>query len=91
MIIYGLFSLIVSLLSVLLAPLPNIPALPDSAAAFLDDAVGYISSGFSFLYAFVYAEVIVSLLNVSILVLLFYEGYQFVMWVLRKVPMFGIS
>lgn len=91
MIIYGLITLIISVLGILLAPLPSIPSLPDGAQSFLDDAIGYIQAGFSFLYSFVYADVVVALLNITISVLLLYEGWVFIRFVLRKIPMLGVS
>lgn len=91
MIIYALITVIITVLGVLLAPLPNIPALPSAAQSFLDDAVEYIQAGFAFLYSFCFAEVVVALLNVTITVLLVYEGWQFIRFVLRKIPMLGIS
>ena len=79
------------MLGLLLAPLPNIPGLPDAAQSFVDSALEYIKAGFGFLYSFCYADVIVALLNVTITVLLVYEGWVFIRFVLKKIPMLGIS
>lgn len=72
----------------------ELPSLPDSVIEVYDTALGYISTGFSVLAAFVGADAMKYMAVICGLVIAInalYSVYSFVMWVLRKIPFLGID
>lgn len=91
MIIKALFSLVLSLFSFLLGLFPSIPAFPDEVSQVLATVKEYIVSGMGILNSFMYGQVIVVMLGISVGLFVAYEVYIFIMWVVKKIPLLGIE
>lgn len=91
MIITALISVILSLFSFLLNLFPSVPSFPDSVSEILSTLKDYMVSGMSIVNAYVYGNVVVTLITVTLAVAVAHNIYVFVMWVLRKIPMLGIE
>lgn len=90
MIIKGLLSVVVSLLTALFSIFPSVPAFPADVTSVLDSVKSYVVSGMGILLSFCYADVVIVMLDISITLFVAYEVYTFVMWVVRKIPMLGV-
>lgn len=90
MIIMGLMELVYSLFSLLTSPI-NIPSLPDSIGAVAEMLLGAISTGLGLLACYCHLDYLLSLWAVLIAVDLGLYLYKFVMWILKKIPMLGVS
>ena len=91
MIISGLLNLIYSVLSFLLVfELPN---MPDTILAILNQITGYFQTGIQVISAFIGATaigVIALLIQLVIFLNAAYFLWSFVFWVIRKIPMLNV-
>ena len=81
--LYGVFKLLTT-------PI-NIPSLPDNVQSFLNQAFEYISAGVGILANYTDFGYLVTLLGIIIGIDVGIALYHFVMWVIRKIPMAGMS
>lgn len=91
MIIVAIIALAAVVITALYAVLSALPPLPDSIYTVVNYCVGYLGQGASLLFTFVYGDVVKALITVTLVVEGVVYGYKFVMWVAKKVPMFGVS
>lgn len=92
MIIKALALLVKNLLSVLLVV--SIPSLPLAVFDALLAATGYLTAGLSILLVFVGNEamtVMAACLSLVIAVELFMQSWQFVWWILSKIPALNVG
>lgn len=86
--IVALAGVVIAALVLALGGLPSYPAaVIDSANLFLQ----YFRAGIGFMYAFVNPAPVKAMLAFTVAVMGIYEGYKLVMWVVKKIPMFGVS
>lgn len=90
MIIEALMNILLKVFSVLTSAI-NIPSLPESVSTFMSDALSYILTGLQILAVYTNLEYLLILFGLIILIDVGIAVYHFVMWVLRKIPMLGIS
>ena len=90
MIITSLMSLFVSVLHVLFLPLQLIDIPPSVASVFQTISV-YLEDGCKIVVAYTHFSYLLVLLDFVILMDSLYTAYLIIMWILRKVPMWGIS
>lgn len=90
MVIEALMNLLLKLFSVLTSAI-NIPALPEQVNTFMAEALGYIRTGVQLLGCFTNIEYLLILFGLIIAIDVGIAVYHFVMWVLKKIPMLGIS
>lgn len=90
MIIESLMNLLLKLFGMLTSAI-NIPTLPDSVSTFMTDALSYIKTGLQLLAVYTNLEYLLILFGLIIAIDIGIAVYHFVMWVLRKIPMLGIS
>lgn len=90
MIINALFLLIKGLLRLLLSPLTLI-TFPASVASVVARFIEIIAEGSKFVSAFFHPSYVGGLLAFVISVAAFMNGYRFIMWILRKIPIFNID
>ena len=91
MIVIAIVALAGVVLAALYAALVGFPTFPSELTSVLDQIVGYLTDGLGFVLSFTYGEVIVALLGITIAVTTVISGYEFIMWVVKKIPMFGVS
>lgn len=90
MIVTSLLSLFVSVLHVLLLPLQLVD-LPPEALSVLQTIGIYIEDGCKIVAAYTHFNYLLILLDFVILIDSMHTAYLIIMWVLRKIPMWGIS
>lgn len=81
--VYGVFSILTSAI--------NIPALPSAVSGFLGTAIDYMSFGAGFLSAWVDTGYLFGLFKIVLSVEAGTWLYKIVMYVIRKIPFFGIK
>lgn len=91
MIIVAIIALSGVVLALVWAALSNMPPIPADLFNTLETLVQYTTQGAKLLMSFVYGDVVVALLGILLAFIGIYEGYKFVMWVVKKIPMFGVS
>ena len=90
MIIEGLLSLLLTLLSALLLPFRMI-AFPASVANVVLQLIGYLGTGARVMKYYTHWSYISGLLAFIISMQAFVSGYHLVMWVLKKIPFLNIK
>ena len=90
MIVTGLLTLLTGFLTVLLSPLEMLP-LPDGVEAVLASGMQYIVNGFEILAAYTHITYLLSLFSFVLSFEMIYLGYKVIMWIIRKIPFFGLS
>lgn len=91
MIIVAIIALSAVVIVALLAALNGLPAFPSSIMDIVNWAAAYLGSGFGLLYTFTNRSVVRTLFTITIATEGIIYGYKFVMWVAKKIPMFGVS
>lgn len=90
MIIQLLLDLIYSVFALLTLPI-NIPSLPASVTDVMNTMLGYISSGLSVLACYCDLDYLLVLLGLIITIDVALSLYHLVMYLLKKIPFFGIN
>ncbi len=91
MIIVAIIALSGVVLVALYAALNGLPSMPSGVVALITRATTYLAQGCKFLMSFVYGDIVMALLTVTVTASAIVLGYRFVMWVAKKIPMFGVS
>lgn len=89
MLIKLLLDLIYTLLDKLL--ILNIPQLPETVQTYIDTLFDYLVAGASVLANYTPLAYILTLFGIIVAVDIGINIYKFVMWILKKIPMIGIS
>ena len=90
MILNMVLGLMQSILSFILGLLP-LPDVPGWLVELTETIFSYMRAGMGIVLFFVPQAVVQGALDLVILVWTVVHGYQLVLWVLRKIPMFGIE
>lgn len=90
MIIKGIFELVYTLLSVVLAPF-SLPALPDGLQTIFDQLVGYLTGAVGLLCVFVRPSTLQLMIPAVILVINADHIWNGILWVLKKLPFIGLE
>lgn len=90
MIIQLLLDLIYNLFALLTLPI-NIPSLPASVTDMMNTLFGYISSGLSVLAVYCDLNYLIVLLGIIIAIDVALSLYNLVMYLIKKIPFFGIQ
>ncbi len=91
MIVVAIIALSLVVIGALVAVLGGLPSYPAQVVEYANMFLGYLRSGMGFVYSFTNATAVKAMLGFTIAVMGLYEGYKLVMWVAKKVPMFGVS
>lgn len=90
MIIKGLFELVYTLLSTVLAPF-SIPSFPSGIQSILDSVVSYLTSAVGLLCIFVRPTTLHLLIPAVIIVINMEHIWDAIIWILKKLPFVGIE
>lgn len=90
MIIEALMQVVYRLFAILTTPI-NIPSLPDGVKTIMSDVLGYLETGMALLANYTDLEYLLVLFGLIIAVDVGILLYKLVMWILRKIPMLGMS
>lgn len=91
MVMVAIVALSGVVLAALFAVLVGLPDFPPAVTSIIDQLTVYLREGTAFLMSFVYGDVVVTLVGLLLAIVAVYEAYKFVMWVVKKLPMFGVS
>ncbi len=69
----------------------DIPALPPEFETVLNTFTGYLTAGIALLQNYTHMDYLLTLFAVVVAFEVGVRAYHGIMWVLRKIPMFGIS
>lgn len=89
MIIEMLLNLIKNLLNTLLVF--SIPQLPAEVQTYIDMMFNYLVSGASILANYTPLPYLLTLFGIIVAIDIGINVYKFVMWILKKIPMIGVS
>lgn len=71
--------------------IPNIPDLPDQIYSYVDTLGEYVGVGLGILSNYTHLSYLLSLFGIVVIVEVVIMAYKFIMWVLKKIPLIGIS
>lgn len=91
MIILTIIALSAVVLSLVMVAISNLPTIPPEVVGYITQMMPYIVRGVKYINYFCYAPVVVSCVTVTLLVGTAYRAYKLVMWITKKIPMFGVS
>lgn len=82
-----LFNLILSPLISLI----DLPVVPDELVAIVNKTFDYMRAGVGFFNFICPLDLIKPAIDIFLAVYIFEHGYYIVMWIVKKIPMLGIS
>lgn len=91
MILVAIVALAGVVLAAVYAVFVGLPDFPASVTSVIDQITVYLHDGAAFLMSLVYGDVVLTLVSLLLAFYGVYEAYKFVMWVVKKIPMFGVS
>lgn len=91
MIILGLLQALSGILISILSLLPDLPQLPDSILSGLNNFLDLIFNNSGLLGLFIPIPTIKVVVPLIIVIVNFDKIYKLVMWVLKKIPVFGVK
>lgn len=91
MIVVAIIALSAVVLTALYAVLVGFPSFPTQVNDGILQIIDYISQGSGFVLWFTYSTGIRAMIRVTLAYEVIVNGYKFVMWVAKKIPMFGVS
>ena len=91
MILVAIVALAGVVLAAVYAVFVGLPDFPASVTSVIDQITVFLHDGAAFLMSFVYGDVVLTLVSLLLAFYGVYEAYKFVMWVVKKIPMFGVS
>lgn len=90
MIIEMILDALFNVFELLTTPI-NIPQFPAEVSSLLNSAFTYISSGIGILANYTHLSYLLVLLGIIVGIDVGISIYHFVMWVLKKIPLLGVS
>lgn len=90
MILESVFNLVASMLKLVFGWI-NLPDMPDSVTAVIDELFSLISGSVGMMGIFIDINMVKILLPVLLIVINFDEVWKFTMFILRKIPFLGIK
>lgn len=91
MILLAIAALSFVVLAGLLALLRAMPVIPETFVAVFEQVYPHIRAGVLFINDFMYPAIVWPLAGVCLALHTFWTGYRIYMWVVKKIPMFGVS
>lgn len=91
MIIVAIVALAGVVLAVLYSLFQAFPVIPNTFWATIATMLPYIARGVKFVNGFIYPEIVWPLAGACIVLHTHYVGVRVVMWIVKKIPMLGVS
>lgn len=91
MILVAIIALSAVVLVALAAVLVGLPDFPDEVTTYMLVFEQYLNQGAAFVLGFFNVSVIRVLFGITVTVYTVYVSYKLIMWVVKKIPMFGVS
>lgn len=90
MIIEGLLNILYNVFSALTSAI-NIPSMPEGVSAQINNFNQYLIVGLQILGTYVDLPYLLTLFKIVIAIEIGLKIYHFVIWVIKKIPMLGVS
>lgn len=90
MIIEGLLNVLYNVFSALTSAI-SIPAMPADISTYLSTFTSYLKVGLQILAVYTPLSYLLTLFGIVVGIELGLKIYHFVMWVIKKIPMLGVS
>lgn len=90
MIIEAILTVIYNVFRLLTAPI-NIPSMPSGVQSVMADFLEWVQVGLQIVATYTHEGYLLTLFGIVVAVDVGIMLYKFVMWVLKKIPMLGIS
>lgn len=91
MILVAILALSGVVIAVLVGVLRTLPVIPRTFVTVVNQVLPYVGRGIKFVNGFMYPSVVWPLAAICLTLHAFWVGYRLVMWVMKKIPMFGVS
>lgn len=91
MILVAILALSGVVIALLVAAVQAFPTIDWSFLAIVRQYLPYLTSGIRFFNSFTRAGIVMPLLGLALALRVAFDGYKVVMWVVKKIPMFGVS
>lgn len=91
MILVAIIALSTVVLVALFSLLEAMPVIPNTFMYIINTVLPYVTRGIKFVNAFIYPAVVWPLAGVCLALHTFWTGYRVYMWIVKKIPMFGVS
>lgn len=91
MIIVAIIALSLVVLIVIARILNTVPVIPNEFVTIINQVLPYVATGVKFINSFMYPEIVWPLAVACLGLHTFWTGYRIAMWVMKKIPMFGVS
>lgn len=91
MIIAAIIVLSTVVLVILFSIFQALPVIPQTWQVVVTYVMPHVVRGVKFLNDFMYPEIVWPLAVVTVTIHAVYKGYCIAMWVVKKIPMFGVS
>lgn len=89
-----MMNLLKKLFNLILSPLINmidLPVIPEELVMIVNQTFVYMRSGVGFFNLICPLELIQPAIDIFLAVYIFEHGYYLVMWIVKKIPMLGIT
>lgn len=90
MIIQAILTVIYNVFKVLTAPI-DIPSMPENVQSVMSEFLEWVQVGLQIVATYTHENYLLVLFGIVVAVDVGIMLYRFVMWVLKKIPMLGIS
>lgn len=90
MLVNALISVIYSLFNIVFG-FVHLPSFPDGVSSYLNAFQVYFKSGIRLLSVVINMSYVATLFTIFISLVVIFELYKFIMWVLKKIPILGIK
>lgn len=91
MIVLAVIAFSAVVLTLVFAALGGIPTLPPAVTVYANLAINYIKVGSGIFFQLCYSEVVIPLLVFTMAITTIFYAYKFVMFIVKKIPFFGVS
>lgn len=91
MIIVAIIALSLVVITAIAAVFVGLPTFPSTVTSMMDMFVSILQQGAGVFWAFVLPDVVKAEITFTLAIIVIYEAYKLVMWVMTKIPMFGVS
>lgn len=91
MIIAAIAVLSLVVISLLIGVLQAMPAIPNTFMTIVNQILPHVVRGVKFVNGFMYPAIVWPLAGVCLALHSFWTIYRLYMWVVKKIPMFGVS
>lgn len=91
MILFAIIALSTVVIAVVFSILEAMPVIPQTFNTVVTYVMPHVIRGVKFINDFMFPEIVWPLAIVTVTVHGVYKAYRIAMWIMKKIPMFGVS